>query len=227
MSQLYPALQAYFDKLGETTMPIDPSRQSAIGELVEWIQGKLNDGSPSPIIVVCTGNSRRSIMGSVLGNAAALYRGLPNVQFFSGGTEPTAINPRTIRVLQEVGVRFTPTGRNGAAGAAGEPNPIYGVQWSDDVEFCTDFSKHFADPINPHDGFAAVMVCDEANQACPSVPGAELRVPMPFQDPKEFDDTPQEESAYRERRDDIATVMLRVLREVRNLSDEKPLPLGS
>jgi hypothetical protein len=34
------------------------------------------------------------------------------------------------------------------------------------------------------------MVCSEADKSCPSVDGAELRVGMPYDDPKYFDGTP-------------------------------------
>src|SRR5487761_1203068 len=44
--------------------------------LAEWIVANYQPGKPLPIIFVCTGNSRRSLIGSTLGNAAAAYWGL-------------------------------------------------------------------------------------------------------------------------------------------------------
>ncbi|MDH4283503.1 MAG: hypothetical protein OEV36_12670, partial [Myxococcales bacterium] len=57
-------------------------------------------------------------------------------------------------------------------------------------------------------GFAAIMTCSEADQACPAVPGAELRVSLPYDDPKKADGTPDEEAAYDARCLQIATEML-------------------
>ena len=56
-------------------------------------------GRPLPITFVCTGNSRRSILGATMGNVAAAYYGLPEVRCYSGGTAPTAFNPRTAATL--------------------------------------------------------------------------------------------------------------------------------
>ena len=52
------------------------------------------------ILVVCTGNSARSILGE------ALFRHLGGnrVDVRSAGTEPKGVNPLTLRVLEEAGV---------------------------------------------------------------------------------------------------------------------------
>jgi arsenate reductase (thioredoxin) len=54
-----------------------------------------------------------------------------------------------------------------------------------------EFSKRYDDPSNPQEGFAALMVCDEADAGCPAVRGASLRLSLPFADPKVYDDTPR------------------------------------
>ena len=51
------------------------------------------------------------------------------------------------------------------------------------------------------------MVCSDADEACPFVPGAELRLSMPYDDPKAFDGTPMEEAKYDERSRQIAREM--------------------
>jgi arsenate reductase (thioredoxin) len=79
-----------------------------------------------------------------------------------------------------------------------------------------EFSKHFGDPVNPGHGFAALMVCGEADAACPFVKGAALRVSMPYLDPKIYDDSKFEAVKYAERRDDIGRLMLSVMMQVRN-----------
>ncbi len=72
------------------------------------------------------------------------------------------------------------------------------------------------DPSNPQEGFAALMVCGEADAACPVVKGASIRISMPYLDPKIYDGSIYESSKYSERRDDIGRLMLSVMMQVRN-----------
>jgi hypothetical protein len=67
----------------------------------------------------------------------------------------------------------------------------------------TEFSKNYADRSNPQHGFAALMVCSEADTGCPNVAGAAIRISMPYLDPKLYDDSAFESAKYAERRDDI------------------------
>ncbi|MGB5285031.1 MAG: hypothetical protein WBN29_11010, partial [Polyangiales bacterium] len=64
------------------------------------------------------------------------------------------------------------------------------------------------DPFNPADGFAAIMTCSDADDACPVVMGAAIRAPIRYRDPKAADGTAQEVQAYDERCLQIATEML-------------------
>ncbi len=59
------------------------------------------------------------------------------------------------------------------------------------------------------------MVCSDADAACPSVPGAGIRVSMPYLDPKLYDDTDFEAKKYAERRDDIGRTMMAVMMQLR------------
>jgi len=71
------------------------------------------------------------------------------------------------------------------------------------------------DPSNPHQGFAALMVCGEADAACPHVKGSALRVSTPYLDPKIYDGSAYEAAKYGERRDDIGRLMLSVMMQAR------------
>jgi arsenate reductase (thioredoxin) len=58
------------------------------------------DTAPIRILVVCTGNSARSI----LGEAMFRHLGGERVEVHSAGTHPSVVNPLAIRVLEQVGI---------------------------------------------------------------------------------------------------------------------------
>ena len=51
------------------------------------------------------------------------------------------------------------------------------------------------------------MTCNSADEACPIVFGAELRIPVKYEDPKVFDGTEKQEKKYAERSLEIAQEM--------------------
>jgi arsenate reductase (thioredoxin) len=79
----------------------------------------------------------------------------------------------------------------------------------------TEYSKKFDDRANPQQGFVALMVCSEADAACPLVKGAAVRVSMPYLDPKIYDGSIFEAAKYAERRDDIGRLMLATMMQAR------------
>jgi hypothetical protein len=92
---------------------------------------------------------------------------------------------------------------------------VHTIRWGSDLE-ATEFSKTYLDASNPQQGFAALLVCGEADAACPLVKGAAVRISMPYLDPKIYDDSVYEARRYAERRDDIGRLMLCVMMQVRN-----------
>ncbi len=216
--RLLPGLAEYFDGLARTADRIGEAHRVAGEALATWIAGNYRLGQALNVIVVCTGNSRRSILGSTMGNLAAASCGMPEVRFYSGGTEPTAFNPRTIAALRRIGVEVEPTGEEAPRGEPEVANPIYRVCWGAPGEppmEAVEFSKRYDDPTNPQQGFAALMVCDEADAGCPAVRGAALRLSMTLADPKEQDGTPEEAARYDERRDDLGRLMMWVMGQAR------------
>lgn len=217
--RLNPKLVAHADLLTTSLDLIDERHREAGQKLADWIVKTYRPGQPLGITVVCTGNSRRSIMGATMGNVAATYYGMPEIRFHSGGTAPSAFNKRTVACLREIGVEIEPTGLEAPRGEPRTANPIYKVRWGRAGEpplEATEFSKTYSDPNNPQEGFAALMVCGEADAACPFVKGAALRVSMPYLDPRIYDDGAYESIKYAERRDDIGRLMLGVMMQVRN-----------
>jgi protein-tyrosine-phosphatase len=213
--RLNPRVAAHADLLTSSFDMIDDSHREAGEKFVEWLVRSYQPGQPLHVTVICTGNSRRSILGATMGNIAAAYYGMPEVRFHSGGTAPTAFNPRTIAALKEIGVEVEATGREAPRGEPKTANPVYTVRWGSDLE-ATEFSKTYSDAANPQQGFAALMVCGEADAACPLVKGAAVRISLSYLDPKIYDDSVYESQKYAERRDDIGRLLLSVMMQVRN-----------
>ena len=217
-SALHPKLRLHADLLTTQFDLIEEQHRKPAAELVEWVVKNYKPGKPLGVITVCTHNTRRSILSATMGNVAAAYHGLPEVRFSCGGTEPVAINPRSVAALKEIGIDVEPTGKEAPRGKAGEPNPIYAVRWGKGFE-TTEFSKVYTDPHNPQADFAAILVCSEVDAACPKVVGASVRIPLPYLDPKAFDGAPFEGAKYAERRDDIGRLMLSVMTQARRRLD--------
>ena len=59
------------------------------------------------------------------------------------------------------------------------------------------------------------MTCSQADKACPVVKGAASRVAVPYDDPKDFDGKPQEQTKYDERCKQIARETLYVFSKVK------------
>ena len=213
-STLEPVLAAHLGTLAGDLDGITEPHRSAGRQLAEWLAAHHRPGITLPVVVVCTGNSRRSMLGAMMGNAAAVFIGLPEIRFWSAGTAPSAFNPRTIAALRAIGFAIEPTGDEAPRGSDGLPNPRYRVRWgSGEGQELVEFSKALGDSSLPKSGFAAVMVCDEADAGCPIVPGAAMRISMPFPDPKTADDTPREGEQYAATRDALGRIMLATLSE--------------
>ena len=108
---------------------------------------------PIRVLFVCTANSARSVM------AEALLRTIGGEAFevHSAGTEPTGVNPLTLRVLGEAGVD--------ASFARSKPVQEFLGQSFDYV----------------------ITVCDQARQVCPVFPGGGESLHWGHEDPAAAD----------------------------------------
>jgi hypothetical protein len=217
--RLLPGVAAHAAYLTTTFDMIDEAHREAGARLVDWIVANYRPGRPLEATMICTANTRRSTLGAVMGNIAADFYGMPEIRFHSGGTAPTAINPRTLAALRAIGVAIEAAGTEAPRGEPQTPNPVYRIRWGgpgDAGAEMLEFSKRYADPSNPREGFAALMVCGEADASCPAVRGASVRIAMPYLDPKIYDEGAYETLKYAERRDDIGRLMMAVLMQARN-----------
>ena len=185
---------------------ISEERKYTLEPLIEFIQTKVSEKQEIRINFICTHNSRRSHLSQIWGQTMAHYFGINNVFCYSGGTESTALFPMAAKTLQNSGFEVNTISEGN--------NPIYTIKFSKNEHPIIGFSKKLDDDFNPKSEFAAILTCDSANEACPFVPGAEKRIPITFEDPKAFDDTPQQAEKYNERSIQIATELLYVFSQI-------------
>ena len=190
------------------SLPISTDRKKILQALIAYIQIQVDAGKAAHLNFICTHNSRRSQFSQIWAQTAADYFGVP-AHCYSGGVEVTAFNERAVASIKRSGFRVS---------KKGDENPTYFIFHSDDAEPIVAFSKLFDDPINRADRFAAVMTCAHADENCPFIPGAESRIPVRYEDPKAFDDTPQEGEKYDERSMQIAAEMFYVFSQIAPLS---------
>jgi arsenate reductase len=104
---------------------------------------------PTRVIFVCTHNSARSIMAEALLRA----KGGSDYEVVSAGTEPGAVRPLTLRVLEEAGLSTT------------------GLR-----------SKSVTELMGQRFDYV-ITVCDSARQHCPVFPGEGERIHWGYDDP--------------------------------------------
>lgn len=199
---LYPELDAYLDAREAEFGMISAERRAALDQLAAYVRERAESETPAELVFVCTHNSRRSHLSQLWAAAAAARQGLA-VWTYSGGTESTAFNQRAVAAATRAGFRIEKTTE--------ARNPVYHARMSEDRPAMTCFSKPYDNDPNPKSDFGAVMVCTDADEACPIVLGAAFRLALPFVDPKISDGTPAEAATYDERCAQIAREMLYVM----------------
>jgi arsenate reductase len=179
---------------------IGSGRRQQLAPVSDYIRKQSAAGKPVKLTFICTHNSRRSHLSQVWAKTAAAHYGVADVETFSGGSEVSAFNPRAIAALRRAGFEIPELLEVG--------NPKYEVKWHSSATPMVCFSKKYDQAPNPSSNFAAVMVCTQADKACPLVAGADARFSVPYEDPKAFDDTPEEQRMYDERTAQIARELL-------------------
>ena len=216
---LLPEVEEHLNLLTTGYDMLDETQGAAGRKLVDWIVENYRPGQPLDITCVCTGNSRRSILAATMVNVSAAYYGLPEIRGFSGGTKPSAFNERTVTALRGIGLDVTKLGEEATRGDAATANPKHRIRWGsgpgESSMRMIEFSKKYDDAANPSSGFAALIVCSDAEEDCPLIKGASTRIAMPYLDPKAYDGSAIEAHKYAERRDDIGRLMLSVMMQAR------------
>lgn len=197
-------LSHYITKI--ETQEISEVRKALLQPLVDFIQQKVNNQQPVDLNFICTHNSRRSHLSQIWAQTAAAYYNIPNVNCYSGGTEATALFPKVAETLANSGFEILTLSEGN--------NPVYAIKHDKNAAPVIGFSKKYDDAFNPVSGFAAIMTCSQADGGCPFIAGAEKRIPITFEDPKAFDNTPQQTEKYEERSLQIASEMFYVFSKI-------------
>ena len=202
---LFPEIENVINTLNFES--ITEERKLILQPLVDFIQEKASNGQEIRLNLICTHNSRRSHLSQVWAQTAAAHYNIKNVFCYSGGTEATAMFPMAAKTLAKQGFQIKTIAEGN--------NPIYSIKYSENAHPIIGFSKTFDDDFNPQSEFAAILTCSSADQGCPFIAGAEKRIPITFEDPKAFDNTPQQAEKYEERSVQIATEMFYVFSQIK------------
>lgn len=200
------ALKQTLENFQISFQTISPERKELLEKFADIISQQLKQKQKADLIFICVHNSRRSHLSQFWAQTAAEFYGIKNITCYSGGTEVTAVYPTVISTVKNQGfsVHTIVEGNN----------PVYSIKYDDSMHPIIGFSKSYDDTFNPQSGFVAVMVCSSADTNCPFIPNAEQRISVTFNDPKEFDETTNEQSGYLERSILIGSELMYVFSKV-------------
>jgi arsenate reductase len=203
---IYPQIETFINSLDVSS--ISEERQKKLLPLIDYIQSRLEPEREVRLNFICTHNSRRSHFSQVWAQAMASYFNIEKVFCFSGGTEATALYPMVAETLERSGfnIKVISDGNN----------PVYSIKYSDNMPPINGFSKTFDSEANPKSEFAAILTCSDADENCPFIEGAEMLIPITYEDPKVSDGTPVQETLYKEKCLQIATEMKYVFSEIKH-----------
>ena len=204
--ELPSELRKYIQSTAQQAVLIEEERKQNLLQIAEVISRSLKKGNDVNIMAICTHNSRRSQLMEVWIRVGCIFLNRSDIRSFSGGTEATAFNPRMVHALKSKGF------------------PLITIEEGENPHFVLDldtptsnqrlFSKKYSHTFNPQKDYIALMVCDHADQNCPIVFGASERLALKYKDPKEYDDTPNEEQAYLDKVDEIGREVLFLLQSI-------------
>lgn len=195
---MYKNLVDTIDKI-ISVQNIDEEHKAVLQPLIDFVQQKVDNKQQINLNFICTHNSRRSHFSQIWAHVGSEYYHIPNVQCYSGGTEETALFPKVAETLVNQGFNISKITET--------DNPVYAIKYSENAPPIIGFSKKYDNPFNPTSEFAAILTCSQADDGCPFIAGAEMRIPITFEDPKTSDGTGEQTKVYAERSLQIAREM--------------------
>lgn len=201
---LYPEIEQEIAKIDIAA--ITEERKIMLQPLIAYIQEKVNSNTDIRLNFICTHNSRRSHLSQVWAQTMAAKFGVEKVRCYSGGTEATALFSAAKNTLRTTGFQIQTLSET--------KNPVYAIKYAENANPIIGFSKTFDNKFNPSSSFAAILTCSQADEGCPFIAGADSRIPITYDDPKAFDNTPQQKAMYAERSLQIASEMQYVFQNI-------------
>ncbi len=201
------SIKSFCDNLANEFNSIADERKQLLDKLSNHVIENQIENKTSNLVYICTHNSRRSHFGQIWAAVASRYYNIDQVNTYSGGTEATAFNKNAIDSLRRLGFIINPLNQ--------DLNTKYEVIFNENEKAISCFSKLFNDINNPENDFVAIMTCSDAEENCPFIPGAKMRIGTTYDDPKSFDNTPLQDSKYDERCRQIALETLYVFFKVK------------
>lgn len=177
-------------------LKINDERIKLLQSIALFILDELKENNSINLNYICTHNSRRSQLAQVWSSFATNYFKLNNIESFSGGTAVTAFFRNTVKTLQEVGFNFQLL-------EFSHQNPEYSISYKDCLNPIVGFSKLYDNEHNKKP-FIAITTCSNAGENCPFIANAIKRFHLPFNDPKNFDNTLYQSEKYLEANKQIA-----------------------
>jgi arsenate reductase len=186
---------------------ITEERKTVLQPLIDYLQNKAEANQTIRLNFICTHNSRRSHLSQIWAQTMAFHFGIKSMYCYSGGTEATAMFPKVAEILENQGFQIQMLSENA--------NSVYAVKYAENEVPIICFSKEYSNEFNPKKEFGAIMTCNNADEGCPLVIGAEARFPIKYDDPKASDNTPEQTQVYAERSLQIAAEMFYVFSQVK------------
>lgn len=199
-------INTFIEKLD--ILEISKERLEILEPIVNHISEEIKVNKRINLNFICTHNSRRSHLSQVWAQTIAKFYNITNVYCFSGGTEVTAMFPSSGIALEDAGFIVKKM--------TDSKNPIYSISSDENALPIIGFSKRYDDDFNPENDFTAILTCSSADKDCPYIPGANKRIALTYEDPKAFDNTPQQREMYFVRSKQIATEMKYIFSKVAN-----------
>ena len=199
-------INTFIEKLD--ILEISKERLEILEPIVNHISEEIKVNKRINLNFICTHNSRRSHLSQVWAQTIAKFYNINNVYCFSGGTEVTAMFPSSGIALEDAGFIVKKL--------TDSKNPIYSISSDENALPIIGFSKRYDDDFNPENDFTAILTCSSADKDCPYIPGANKRIALTYEDPKAFDNTPQQREMYFVRSKQIATEMKYIFSKVAN-----------
>lgn len=188
-------------------LPISEERKKVLSPFINYLQEKIEKEGTININFICTHNSRRSHLGQIWMQTLVNHFEFKNINCFSGGTEATALAKPVVKTLNNQGFEIEVLSK--------DDNPVYAIKPDENSLPIICFSKEYWHSYNPKNDFLAIMTCSQADEGCPFVAGAKKRIPITYEDPKNFDNTELQEEKYLERSLQIASELHYVLTQLK------------